>query len=117
MNTAPGIGYMLSWEDRAGYPQVEFHTGLGFSERAKTRVAALIREGRSPRCFALVKVFEMVEKPEPGTAILADDWMPVLNHVIVRQQKGELMQVTPRGRPQKTLSELREGLNGPEESR
>lgn len=106
----PGIGYMLAWE-KGGYPHVQFFQGDGFSLRAKERTASLLREGVAPKCYALVLAFEMLEKPEPATAILADDWMPIVNHVLVRQQKGELMQAKPRGRPQKTLSQLREELH------
>lgn len=104
----PAPGYMVAWVE-SGDRHVKFFSGEGFSLQAKELAGTLLKRGVRPTVYCMLKVFDVVG-PEhaPETEVLEDDWMPILNHAMVRQQRGLLMQRKPRGRPERTFAQVKE---------
>ena len=104
----PAPGYMVAWVE-AGDRQVRFFSGDGFSVAAKELAATLLKRGIRPTVYCMLRIFDVVgTEHAPETEIIQDDWMPILNHAMVLQQKGQLFQRKPRGRPQRTFAQVKE---------
>lgn len=101
----PGPGYMVQWE-ADGMTRMRFFTDAGFGIDARAFSHQLVLQGVAPRVHAILKIFDI----QPGMPVqrIKDRYIPIVDHILSRQVKGEGMQIQERGKPDMTPKQILE---------
>lgn len=105
----PAPGYMVQWE-ADGMVRMRFFTDQGFGLEARAFSHQLLLQGIRPRVHAVMRIFDI----EPGMPVkrIKDRYIPIVDHILSKQIKGEGMQITERSKPDKTPKQILEEDRG-----